>query len=83
MKRSEAVKTRTKQANKTLQNELAQIDGAQEKPTLTFVAELGANQSNWKKPTVLNRIADEQTCRLTNCPRGEEIYSTKTAKNSI
>ena len=68
MKRSEAVKTRTKQANKTLQNELAQIDGAKEKPTL------GANQSNWKKPTVLNHIADEQTCRLTNCSRGEEIY---------
>ena len=46
MKRSDAVKTRTKQANKTLQNELAQIDGAKEKPTLTFVAELDTNQSN-------------------------------------
>ena len=74
MKRSEAIKTRTKQANKTLQNELAQIDGAKEKPTLTFIAELGANQSNWKKPTVLNHVADEQTFKLTNCSRGEEIY---------
>ena len=46
MKRSDAVKTRTKQANKTLQNELAQIDGAKEKLTLTFVAELDTNQSN-------------------------------------